>query len=197
MCAKPFSQAAQQNQASITEVLRDEFKNLEHILEIGSGSGQHAVYFCAQMPHLIWQPSDLNKNLAGISTWIEEATLANILNPIELDVCKNWPDTSYDGAYAANVAHIMHWHEIEAMFAGVGEKLKPSGVFCLYGPFNEHGEYTSESNRAFDQWLQDRDPNSCIRDKEDLNKLAIKHSLESLNEWVMPANNKILSWVKK
>lgn len=196
MPSKPFYKAAQENQAAIAKILQIEFEHANTILEIGSGTGQHAVYFCQQLPHLTWQPSDLKQYLPGIKAWIDDAKLKNIQPPIELDVCQTWPKATFDGAFAANVAHIMHWPAIEAMFAGISQSLNKAGIFCIYGPFNENGVYTSESNRTFDTYLQSRDPDSRIRDKQDLNELAIKHSLKFHKDWPMPANNKILSWTK-
>lgn len=193
---KPYASAAEQNRDAILAVLQQEFKHSAHILEIGSGTGQHAVYFSKELTHLIWQASDKSENVSGIQLWINEANLPNLPQALALDVCNTWPKENYDGIFAANVAHIMHWHEIEAMFAGVGEKLNTTGVFCLYGPFNENGNYTSESNQRFDLWLKQRDPDSCIRDKEKLNDLAQKHGLTAENAWQMPANNFILTWRK-
>lgn len=193
---KPYSEAAHQNRDVILSVLKQEFKQSAHVLEIGSGSGQHAVYFSSHLSHLSWQPSDKAEYLAGIQLWINECDSSNIKKPLALDVCKSWPAQKYDGVFAANVAHIMHWHEIEAMFAGVAKQLNKSGVFCLYGPFNKNGEYTSASNQSFDLWLKQRDPQSSIRDKADLDKLAEKNKLAASDAWEMPANNFILSWRK-
>ena len=197
MPSKPFSAAAQQNQTAILPVLQEEFGFAKNILEIGSGTGQHAVYFGQHLTWLNWQPSDTKENLYGIQLWVESENLANVHPAIELDVCKTWPDEHYDGAFAANVAHIMHWHEIEAMFAGLSIILKQGAKFCLYGPFNINGNYTSDSNRKFDQWLLARDPHSCIRDKNDLNELAKNNKFKLANDWEMPVNNRILTWEKQ
>ena len=194
MLKKPFAPAAKENCDAILSVLRQEFKHTNSVLEIGSGTGQHAAYFSQQLTHLIWQASDKQEMLAGITMWTNDASLKNALTPIELDVSLNWPQQRYEGAYAANIAHIMHWNEIESLFSGLNQVLTDSAVFCLYGPFNINGDYTSESNRRFDLWLKDRDPQSCIRDKHDLDKLAIKNNFQLSIEWEMPANNKILCW---
>jgi cyclopropane fatty-acyl-phospholipid synthase-like methyltransferase len=196
MSNKPYSEAAHQNREAILAVLRQEFERCAHILEIGSGSGQHAVFFPKHLQHLSWQPSDKAEYLAGIQLWIDECNPPKPNKPLALDVCKTWPAQKYDGMFAANVAHIMHWHEIQAMFAGVGKQLNDGGVFCLYGPFNKNGEYTSASNQSFDVWLKQRDPQSCIRDKADLDKLAAENKLTPGREWEMPANNFILTWRK-
>lgn len=196
MDQKPFAPSAEQNREAILTVLKKEFRHATTVLEIGSGTGQHAVYFSKHLTHLTWQPSDKQETLTGISMWIDSEKLANALAPIELDVCNHWPEGNFDAAFAANVAHIMHWNEIEAMFSGLGRVLTDSAAFCLYGPFNYNGEYTSESNRQLDLWLKSRDPDSCIRDKNDLDQLAIKNGLQPHTEWSMPTNNKIVCWKK-
>ena len=194
MPEKPFSPAAQQNRDAILPVLKIEFDHVRSILEIGSGTGQHAVYFAQHLPKLNWQTSDKKENIAGIQLWVDEANLKNTLPPIVLDVTEQWPKSIYEGAFAANVAHIMHWHEIELMFAGLATVLAANATFCLYGPFNVNGEYTSESNREFDQWLHNRDPLSCIRDKDELDALARQNNFTLYKDLDMPCNNRILCW---
>ena len=193
---KPFAQAAEQNRHDILPVLQQAFHHSHNVLEIGSGTGQHAVHFANHLSHLTWQASDIQLMLDGIHQWISEAVLPNLPNPIELDVNHSWPKQKFDAVFAANVAHIMHWHTIEAMFSGVGKVLSPGGRFCLYGPFNIDGQYTSGSNQRFDTWLKGQDPESGLRDKSELDKLAVKHALKPAKKWDMPANNKILSWTK-
>jgi hypothetical protein len=194
MLKKPFAPAAEENRDAILKVLQQEFKHINTVLEIGSGTGQHAAYFSQHLAHLNWQASDKHTMLSGIAMWLDDANLETPLAPIELDVNLNWPQQSYQGAYAANIAHIIHWNEIEALFSGLDQVLIDSAVFCLYGPFNINGDYTSESNRLFDLWLKERDPESCIRDKNDLDQLAIKNNFQASSLWEMPANNKILCW---
>lgn len=196
MTDKPFSPAAKQNRDAILPILQAEFKHASNVLEIGSGTGQHAAYFARHLPHLSWQASDKEEHIEGINLWLKESKQNNIPTPMILDVCKQWPDTQYDAAFAANIAHIMHWHEIEAMFAGLADTLITNAKFCLYGPFNINGEYTSESNRNFDHWLKNRDPQSCIRDKGELNKLAQQNNFKLYQDWEMPCNNRILCWKK-
>ncbi len=194
MNKKPFAAAAQQNQDVILNVLQKEFHHAKKVLEIGSGTGQHAAFFSEHLPHLIWQASDKLENIPGISMWLQDCE--NTPSPITLDVLGAWPKDKYDSAFAANVAHIMHWNEIEAMFTGLGNTLSEHAVFCLYGPFNINGNYTSASNERFDQWLKNRDPLACIRDKDDLTKLASKNNLVISCEYQMPANNMIICWKK-
>ena len=194
MSNKPFAAAAHQNQDDILQVLQNEFRHSKNVLEIGSGTGQHAAYFSEKLPHLTWQASDKDENIAGISMWIDDCR--NTPPPITLDVLSTWPQDTFDSAFAANVTHIMHWNEIEAMFAGLSRVLSNHATFCLYGPFNLNGAYTSESNKEFDQWIQNRDPLACIRDKGDLNKLAKENNLIESKVYPMPANNMIICWKK-
>lgn len=194
---KPFSEACEQNKLPILEVLREQFKDVHSVLEIGSGTGQHAVFFAAQLPHLYWQTSDVEEHHSGIQAWLDELGMANTAAPISLHVAhSSWPATCFDAVFSANTTHIMSWPEVEHMFAGIGRVLKTDGVFCLYGPFNQHGEYTSQSNASFDDWLKQRDPLSGIRDMEALIKLGQAHQLDFETAYEMPANNKILVWRK-
>jgi SAM-dependent methyltransferase len=195
--SKPYAESCDQNRDPILAVLRRYFDRPGTILEIGSGTGQHAVYFGAALPHLRWQPTDVAAHLPGIRLWLEEAALPNVAEPLVLDVCREpWPVETVDGVYSANTAHIMHWPEVEAMFKGVGRVLRAGGCFCLYGPFNENGEFTSESNARFHMSLQMRDPGMGLRDKADLDRLARAAGLERVDDVVMPVNNFTLVWQK-
>ena len=194
---KPFAESCEENKRPILAVLEQAFADCREILEIGSGTGQHAVFFAARLPHLVWQTSDLREHHAGIRAWLTEAGLPNLRPPIALDVARDpWPDSRYDGVFSANTSHIMHWHEVEAMFAGVGRVLAPGGHFCLYGPFNLDGRYTSESNARFDAWLRARDPGSGLRDLEALDRLAHAAGLALSANHPMPANNRTLVWTR-
>ncbi|KPJ94376.1 MAG: methylase [Gammaproteobacteria bacterium SG8_11] len=195
---KPYSESCDQNKRPILEVLRKEFAQAKHVLEIGSGTGQHAVFFAEQLPHLTWQTSDRLEYHAGIQLWLNDCHLSNVIAPIELDVAlDHWPKQTYDAVFSANSAHIMSAPEVEHMFNGVGKLLRPHGRFCLYGPFNYHGQYTSESNARFDQWLKHRDPNSGIKDLGDLTLWAEQSGLSLTEDYEMPVNNRILVWVKQ
>ncbi|MEA3244329.1 MAG: DUF938 domain-containing protein [Pseudomonadota bacterium] len=194
---KPFSESCEQNRAPILEVLRIELAGKSRLLEIGSGTGQHAAYFAAEFPELIWQTSDVVESHAGIKAWLGDTAVANAPPPFALDVCKDaWPTARYDAVFSANTSHIMSWPEVECFFAGVGQTLDTGGVFCLYGPFNYNGLYTSESNARFDQWLRQRDPLSGVRDFEALQALAEKAGLLLKEDYEMPANNRALVWCK-
>ncbi|MEJ2317152.1 MAG: DUF938 domain-containing protein [Gammaproteobacteria bacterium] len=194
---KPYSDSCMQNREPILSVIEPLFRDRKDVLEIGSGTGQHAVYFAAKMPHLTWHTSDLAENHAGIRAWLDEAALPNTTGPVSLDVLdRPWSAPEADAVFSANTTHIMHWDSVVALFGGVGELLRTRGLFCLYGPFNYGGEYTSESNAQFDEWLHERDPLSGIRDFDDLDRLAVQAGLRLEEDYAMPANNRILSWRK-
>ena len=193
---KPFSDACERNKEPILEVLRHSFTGPGLVLEIGSGTGQHAVHFARHLPHLTWVATDREENLAGIQLWLDEAALLNLRGPLQLNVLDaSWPVAAARYVYSANTAHIMSWPEVEAMFAGVGARLEAGGRFCLYGPFNRDGEFTSESNRAFDAMLRQRDPVMGIRDDRALVELGSRSRLELVSDHAMPANNRLLCFV--
>ncbi|WP_457666936.1 DUF938 domain-containing protein [Thiolapillus sp.] len=194
---KPYAESCDQNRDPILDVLRPLLASCSTVLEIGSGTGQHAVYFSRHMPHLHWQPSDRGENMPGIHLWREEAGLANLEAPVELDVTqKTWPAIGADAVFSANTAHIMSWPQVKAMIEGIGQLLPDQGLFLLYGPFNYDGQYTSDSNRRFDGWLKARDPLSGIRDFTALDVLATQAGMYLQDDIAMPANNRILCWRK-
>lgn len=195
---KPYAESCDQNREPILSVLREALANSSSVLEIGSGTGQHAVAFATAMPHLIWHTSDRAENHAGIRMWLEASGLANISSPLLLDVRQDdWPALAVDAVFTANTAHIMHWPAVEAMFAGIGRLLPAGGDFLIYGPFNYGNGYTSDSNASFDQWLKARDPLSGIRNFEDLDGLASRAGMVLRNDYAMPANNRILHWQRR
>ncbi len=194
---KPYSEACEQNKEPILTVLRKVFATRKKVLEIGSGTGQHAVHFSRQLPHLLWQTSDLAENHDGILQWLAEADLDNVLAPLTLDVASNsWPVDHVDGIFSANAIHIMSWDHVVKMFAGIGRVLEQGGIVCLYGPFNYDGRYTSDSNARFDGWLKMRDPDSGVRNFEDVDALARAQGLQLVQDYEMPANNRTLVWEK-
>lgn len=194
---KPFSQACENNKQPILGVLKDVFDLPCELLEIGSGTGQHAVFFAEHLPHITWQPTDQAEYLEGIAQWVNEADLANLKNPLKLDVRDNpWPYQQLEAVFTANTLHIMGWEEVEIFFARLGEYLQPGAKFCSYGPYNKNGTYTSESNARFDQWLKQRNPVSGIRHIEDLVALGKLNKIELITEVAMPANNMCLVWQK-
>ncbi|WP_036165740.1 DUF938 domain-containing protein [Noviluteimonas dokdonensis] len=194
MNAKPFAPACERNRDPILAVLRTQFADRRNVLEVGSGTGQHAVHFAAAMPWLTWQCADLAPQLPGIRQWLDEAGLPNTPPPLALDVCGPWPTGPYDAVFSANILHIVGWPGVEAFFAGVGRALGDAGMLVVYGPFNAGGTYTSESNRDFDAWLKARDPRSGIRDVEAVQTLAAQTGLHAVDDVAMPANNRCLIW---
>lgn len=166
------------------------------MLEIGSGTGQHAVYFSALYPWLSWQPSDLLEHHAGITAWIDDSGLENVKAPIELDVRTDWPESRFDLIFSANTVHIMSSAAVEHLFANMTDCMNEQSVLLLYGPFNYQGNYTSDSNAEFDRWLKQRDANSGIKNFEWLQDIAGESGLKCTEDIDMPANNRILIWRK-
>ena len=194
---KPFSQSCEQNKNVILECIKPLLQPAQSVLEIGSGTGQHAVHFAQALNHLNWQCSDRFENILGIQLWLDEANLSNTPKPITLDVSMDtWPETAYDAIYSANAVHIMPWDSVVDLFNNIPKVLASEGTLLLYGPFNYQGKYTSQSNANFDIWLKNQHPQSAIRDFEALDELANKGGLKRVNDYEMPANNRILQWVK-
>lgn len=195
MIDKPYSPACERNREPILDVLRQHFADRRHVLEIGSGTGQHAVYFAAAMPWLTWQCSDVADNLPGIRSWLDDAGLANTPTPLALDVQAGpWPAPRFDAAFTANTLHIMDWPAVRDCFRGLDATLAADATLVAYGPFNDDGAYTSESNREFDAWLKARDPRSGIRDAGAVDALARAIGLRRVDDVAMPANNRCLIW---
>jgi cyclopropane fatty-acyl-phospholipid synthase-like methyltransferase len=193
----PFSEACERNKGPILEVLRIAFADRTQVLEIGSGTGQHAVHFAAHLTHLTWQPTEQLAYLADLAARIKSEGTRNLRPPTVLDVKQTvWPLRSADAIYSANTLHIMAWTEVQAMFRGIDSVLSPRGVVCLYGPFRYDGRYTSDSNRDFDRMLVDRDPLSGLRDMTDLSALAVRHALRLQVDHDLPANNRLLEFVR-
>jgi len=194
----PFSESCEQNKNPILAILSEAFADKKNVLEIGSGTGQHAIYFGQMLPHLTWQTSDLAENHDTIRAWLETSKLSNVLPPLLIDA--NNPDwhlpNNPDAIFSANAVHIMGWPEVENLFTGIGRNLKPGGLLCLYGPFNYGGKYTSMSNAQFDEMLKTYDPKSGIRDFEAMDKLANLQGLKLVQDFAMPANNRTLIWKK-
>jgi hypothetical protein len=192
--SKPFAPHCERNKDPILAMLQPYFVNCRRVLEIGSGTGQHAVFFAPALPNTVWQTSDLEENLPGIRMWLQEAALPNLPPPLTLDVTGEWPEQRFDAAFTANSLHIMPWAAVEQLFVGIDSVLEREALFAVYGPFNYHGTYTSESNREFDGWLKQRSALSAIRDFEKVDALANRIGLELVNDHAMPANNRLLVW---
>ncbi|MCW8195627.1 DUF938 domain-containing protein [Proteobacteria bacterium 005FR1] len=195
---KPFAQSCENNKQPILDILQRVFADRKHVLEIGSGTGQHAVFFAANLPHLHWQSSDLPENHAGIREWIRESPLPNLSEPITVDADQQtWPLESVDAIFTANTFHIMSWPQVQRTLEGIERVLQSGGVLAVYGPFNYNGEFTSESNRNFDVWLKQRGAHQGIRDFEAVNELAEAIGLKLMEDNAMPANNRLLVWRRR
>jgi SAM-dependent methyltransferase len=195
--SKPYAASSDENREPILGVLREVLAGSRQVLEIGSGTGQHAVYFGLHLPHLVWLPSELPENLPGIRLWLEEAGLPNVTAPLALDVNElDWPVAEVDAVFSANTAHIMDWASVRALFAGLGRVLREGGVFALYGPFHYGGQPTSTSNARFDASLRARDPAMGVRNFEDLDALARAARMRLQRDYPMPVNNRTLVWEK-
>ena len=198
MTDKPFAAACERNRDPILAVLRAHFADRARVLEIGSGTGQHAVHFAAALPFLIWQTSDVAENLPGIRAWLDDAKLANTPAPILLDVDgSDWPATPFDAIFSANTLHIMSWREVEKLFGALGAVTTRDAKLAIYGPFNYGGAFTSESNAAFDASLKRRAPHMGIRDAEAVDALARTAGFELIDDVAMPANNRTRVWQRQ
>ena len=192
-----FSSAAERNRQPILDQLQHLIPPTGSVLEIGSGTGQHAEFFAEKLPGLLWQPSDRAENLPGLEARFSAQGPKNILPPLKLDVIRDkWPDAHFDAAFSANTAHIMHWEAVVAMFTGVAASLVTGARFCLYGPFNINARFTSQSNANFDAHLRAEDPKMGIRDMAEIESLANLHNMLLEQKLVMPANNFILVFKK-
>jgi cyclopropane fatty-acyl-phospholipid synthase-like methyltransferase len=194
MSTLPRSEACERNKAPILTLLLRHFAELRRVLEIGSGTGQHALHFAPALPHLLWQTSERAAELAVLRTWLADSPQPNLPSPLALDVSADWPTGPWDGMYSANTLHIMAWNRVEAFFRGVGTGLEAGGVLAVYGPFNYAGRFSSDSNAVFDRWLRERDPQSGIRDIEAVHALAHAAGLDAVDDHAMPANNRLLVW---
>ncbi len=194
---KPFSQACQNNRDPILHHLKRLFADCGNVLEVGSGTGQHAVHFAKNLPQVNWYTSDLPEHHEGIQLWLDECQLPNLHAPLALDVQGTWPPLPpLDAAFTANTVHIMSWDAVQAMFSGLAQRLPVGGLLVVYGPMNYGGSYTSESNERFDVWLKAQDPERGIRDYEKLLSLGQSVGLEAREDNEMPANNRLLVWQK-
>lgn len=195
---KQFAPACERNKDAILAVLREALPATGTVLEIGSGTGQHAAYFAERLPQLVWQPSDRAENLASIAAWAAEAAAPNLRPPVALDLfAPQWPVTHADAIVCINTIHIVAWAGVENLFAGAGRVLAPNGVLYVYGAYRYADELLAPSNIEFDRWLKARDPRSGIRDFEAVNVLAAAAGLSLAGDVAMPANNRSIWWRKR
>jgi hypothetical protein len=194
----PFSAASERNKDPILEVLQTRLVGRAHVLEIGSGTGQHAVHFARSLTHLTWHPTEQLAYLADLAERVKLEGGPNLRPPTLLDVRQGvWPVRPVDAAFTANTLHIMSWTEVLALYRGVGAVLVPGGVFCVYGPFRYDGRYTSDSNQEFDRMLQERDPLSGVRDIQAVASLAAQYGLRMEADYDLPANNRLVVFTKE
>ena len=195
---KPYSESCEQNRDAIFDVIEPIFLAHSSVFEIGSGTGQHAVYFAEKMQHLKWHTSDCQPYLEGIQSWLSDSNLDNVISPVELDVsCSQWPEIKVDAVFTANSIHIMQQRDVVNFMTGVGKMLVAGGNLIIYGPFNYGGNYTSESNERFDRWLKQRDTKSGIKAFEEIEMLADENGMRLEKDYSMPANNHILHFVRQ
>ncbi len=192
---KPWSEACERNWRPILEVLRQRLPAECRVLEIGSGTGQHALRFARALPGVRWQASEVEAAMPGLQSWLDEVELPNLPSPVVLDVCcRPWPVADFEVLFTANTLHIVSMAHVECLFTEAGRRLPAGGLLLAYGPFRLGGRHTAESNERFDTWLKARDPESGVRDLDELNRLAGTHGLVHVESCPMPANNFIQIW---
>ena len=196
--SKPYAPSCDRNREAIEQVFYKIIKvSHKRLIEIGSGTGQHAVYLAPKWPHLQWVTSDRRQQHEGIKMWLKEANCENLKGPIELEIGKNQiPKYEFDVLFLANVLHIISWHNVQLLIKMIGESFGPESELIFYGPFNYNGEYTSLSNEKFDLWLKSKDQNRGIRSFEDISKALKQVGFILVNDYAMPANNRILHFKK-
>ena len=197
MPEKPYAPSCDRNRDPILEVLREVLDKPADVLELGSGTGQHAVYFAHALPHLCWQTSERAEECAGVRVWLDEAQLPNTPPPLILNVAGDWPKRQFDAVFTANTLHIMSWPQVETLFARLPAVLRAGGHLIVYGPFNYGGHFSSDSNAAFEQWLKARGAHMGIRDFEAVDALAQQAGLRLVEDRTMPANNRCVIWSRR
>lgn len=192
---KQFSPSCGRNKEPILAVLKEILPASGLVLEIGSGTGQHAAYFAAHLSQLVWQPTDLPANFPSIRAWAADPGLSNVRDPLALDLLADrWPVPAAEAIVCINTIHIVAWAGVENLFAGARRVLAPGGVLYAYGPYRYGDRPIEPSNEEFDRWLKARDPVSGVRDFEAVNALAERHGLTLAGDRAMPSNNRSLWW---
>jgi cyclopropane fatty-acyl-phospholipid synthase-like methyltransferase len=196
---KPFAPSCERNQTVILDVLQSIITvDDKHLLEIGSGTGQHAIFMAPNFSHLQWHTSDLKENHAGTNMWLDEAKIDNILAPIVYESGQSdFPDIDVDIVFTTNTLHIMSWQNVENLIKQLGENLKTGAKIIIYGPFNYNGQFTSDSNAKFDVWLKQQEPHRGIRNFEDIVQPMANVGIGLKQDIEMPANNRILYFIKE
>lgn len=194
---KAFAPACERNKDPILSVLHEILPHRGVVLEIGSGSGQHAVYFARHLPGIQWIPSDRAGELGSVVAWRADGGPANLAPPIALDLYDGqWPLEAADAVVCINTIHIVAWPAVAKLFDGAGRLLSSGGLLYVYGPFRYADRPLEPSNESFDGWLKARDPRSGIRAFEDTDALARRCGFELGGDRAMPANNRSIWWCK-
>lgn len=194
---KQYAPACERNKDPILEVLRGILPPSGTVLEIGSGTGQHAAYFAVHLPHLHWQPTDRAESLPSIRAWAAASGASNLRAPFALDLfADHWPIDAADAIVCINTLHIVAWEGVEKFFAGAARVLDVGAVLYAYGPYRYATHPLEPSNEAFDRWLKARDPHSGVRDFEAVNAAARCHGFDLAGDRAMPANNRSIWWIK-
>lgn len=195
---KPFAPSCERNQEPILEVLKGLIhEDDKHLLEIGSGTGQHAVFMAPHFPNLQWHTSELLENYTGIKQWLQESQITNIAQPIEFELGQTaFPDIDIDVVFTANTLHIMSSKNVKILITQLGENLKHGAQIIIYGPFNYQGKYTCQSNADFDVWLKDQEQHRGIRNFEVIVEMMQSQNIELINDNAMPANNRLIHFKK-
>jgi cyclopropane fatty-acyl-phospholipid synthase-like methyltransferase len=198
MIEKKSAPAALRNREPIADVLAEELPSSGTVLEIASGTGEHAAFFATRFPHLEWQPTDPDPEaLASIEAWRGEADLPNLRAPAALDAASpEWPIEGADAMLCINMIHISPWEASKGLFAGAARLLPQGGKLLLYGPYLEDEVETAQSNLDFDAWLKARDPRFGLRNIADVDTLAARNGLSRSRRAEMPANNLTLAYLK-
>lgn len=198
MSEKPFAPSCERNQGTILEVLKGIVSDSAvNLLEIGSGTGQHAVFMAPHFPSLNWQTADLLGNHSGINQWVVESQIPNIIKPIVYESGESdFPNMNIDVVFTANTLHIMSWQNVKVLIEQFGKYLKTGARIVIYGPFNYGNQFTSESNAKFDVWLKQQEIHQGIRDFEGIVELMKNQGIKLVEDFKMPSNNRILHFNK-
>ena len=192
--ARRYAPAAERNRGPILEVLRRLVPHGARVLEVASGTGQHAAFFAAGLPATRWQPSEGDPcALASIAAWAESEGASNVSEPVVVNAASpDWPVGAFDVVYCSNLVHIAPWSCTLGLLRGAQRHLPPGGLLVLYGPFRVDGRHTSESNVAFDRGLRAQDPRWGVRDLREIEEKAAERDLSFREKVAMPANNLVV-----
>ena len=195
---KYHAESTIRNRTPILEILKKEIEGSKKLLEIGSGTGQHAVYFSKKLPQILWQTSDRSINHESIIYWIKRYNLKNLLPPLDLEIGLNEKNINdiFDCVFSSNTSHIMSLENVKRLFALVGKILNKNGKFFLYGPFKINLEFTTKSNEDFHEKLKEENKLMGLRDIEELDIFATENNMQNHALYEMPANNYLSIWKK-